>query len=169
MLRSNKLRRSWWFGILCVAALGAQATRADLVEITVATNKAIYQLDENVLITVAAFNPTSDPITLMFPSGDIPASYWMDGVYDWEKDRSRVFWLAQVTIASQEERTWQLTHGAYERTQYPLVPGWHTVQGELVLLHPLVGAPVSFQVVPEPPAFLLILAGAGAMARVALR
>jgi len=157
MLRSNKFRRSWWFGILCLAALGAQTTRADLVEITVATDKAIYQLDEDVLVSVTAFNPTSEPVTLGFGSA-LEANYLMDGQFNWYQYKIFALSATHLHIAGGDSHTWHLCHGPMERGLYPLELGPHTLVGQVratQLLGDWNSPSCTFTVVPEPAGALL--------------
>ena len=147
--------RKAFFALVIVCFLSSQGALAE-IEISVATDKAVYQLDEDVVISVTAYNPTDEAITLVFGS-DLQASYWMDGIYDWEDGRSRLTMLTYVTIDPYQFNTWQLTHGDYERSIYPLGLGAHSVVGE-VLEYGL-SNPAGFQVVPEPSCVMLLVVG----------
>ena len=129
---------------------------ATIVDVSVATDKPQYQFEEDVIVSVSAYNPTESPVTLTFGS-DIQTSYWMDSIYDWEEGRSRLTVITYVKIAAYDSYTWQMTHAAYERTQYPLDLGAHTVVGE-VLGYGL-SDPVEFEVIPEPSTIIMISIG----------
>ncbi len=72
--------------ITVVLVLGFAGTaEATIVDVSVATNKLVYELGEDVVVFVIAYNPNPEPITLT--GGFYFASYKMDGVYDWAEGR----------------------------------------------------------------------------------
>ncbi len=74
--------------ITVVLVLGFAGTaEATIVDVSVATNKLVYELGEDVVVFVIAYNPNPEPITLT--GGFYFASYKMDGVYDWAEGRLR--------------------------------------------------------------------------------
>jgi Intracellular proteinase inhibitor len=134
--------------VLCLYGIG----RADLVDISVATDKTTYLVDEDVQVFISAYNPGTDPVTLTFAS-DIQITYWMDEIYDWQEGRSRLPAITQVTINPNTTHTWDLTHSSYEMSLYPLEIGTHNVVG-IVMAYELPcsgdSTPVEFKVIPEP-------------------
>lgn len=140
--------------LLCV---GARLAKADIIDISVATDKETYLLGEDVTVFVTAYNPNPDPITLYFASS-LQASYLMDGVFDWRTGKGFEYMVTKRVIEPYDSRVWQLDHGTYEKAIYPLSIGRHTVVGEVVGYGQ--SAPVEFQVIPEPASVLLIGLGA---------
>jgi hypothetical protein len=138
----------------------AGMAKATIVDVSVATNKPVYELGEDVVVFVIAYNPNPEPITLT--GGFYFTSYIMDGVYDWAEGRSAPQVIVHVTINPRDSVTWDLTHGSYEMQEYPLTVGMHTVVGEVLAVE-LIGdgksTPVEFEVIPEPSTILLIVIG----------
>lgn len=146
----------------------AGLARATLVEVSVATDKPTYQLNEEVTVFVTAYNPNSETVTL---NGGIPfASYVMDGTYNWaDWHTSPLPVIIPLTIQPNDSFTWNMTHDAQEMQRYPLAIGVHTVIGEVLAIE-LIGdgesAPLEFEVIPEPTTILLMVIGVlGARAR----
>jgi len=129
---------------------------ASTVDISVATDKSTYQLDETVIVSVTAYNPNSQPVTLQFPSA-LQATYLMDNTFNWTQGKGFDLTPVERTINQYSSYTWNLNHGIYETTFYPLNIGTHTVVGEVVGYG--VSSPVQFEVVPEPTTFLLFSIG----------
>jgi hypothetical protein len=130
---------------------------ASIVDISVATDKSTYQLGEYVTISITAYNPNPQPVTL---NGGIPLeSYVMDGTYNWaDWHTSPLPVIISKTIQSNDSFTWNLTHDAQEMQRYPLGIGTHIVVGKILALE-LIGnnqsAPIQFEVIPEPATFVL--------------
>ena len=77
-------------GIIIAAALVVtilpSKAGADDIQLTVATDKYTYLVGEDITISVTAFNPGSESVTLTFPTS-LQASYIMDdGAYYWGGD-----------------------------------------------------------------------------------
>ena len=138
----------------------AGIVQATNVDITVATDKESYLLGEEVIVSVTAYNPNPEPVTLT--GGFYFATYIMDGIYDWAEGRFSPAVIVYLTIEPDDSFTWNLTHGSYEMQEYPLAFGIHTVVGQ-VLAAELIGdgksAPVEFEVIPEPTTLLLLSLG----------
>jgi len=131
--------------------------RGTIVDICAATNKPVYELGEEVVVFVIAYNPNPEPVTLTFGSA-LQRSYLMDGIYDWRTGHGWTLYPTQRTIDPYDSHTWQLTHGTYEMTIYPLGVGAHTVIGEVVGYG--YSTPAEFDVIPEPATILLLAVGA---------
>jgi hypothetical protein len=131
-------------------------TKAKAINITTITDKESYLLAEEVVVSVTAYNPDLNPVTLYFATS-LEASYLMDGVYDWSEDKLFSQVPTSVTIDPYGYYTWQLTHGPTEMEAYPLEIGAHTVVGEVVGYGN--SSTVQFQVIPEPAAMLLLTLG----------
>lgn len=144
--------------VICAASLCAIPARATLVDISATTNKPVYDLGEEVVVFVIAYNPNPEPITLGFTSS-LVASYLMDGVFDWSEGKEFGAVVLHLTIEPYDFRTLPaLHHGLGEMEIYPLDVGTHTVIGEVVGYGQ--AAPVEFQVVPELTTIYLIALGA---------
>lgn len=131
--------------VLCLPGIG----RADLVEISVATDKSTYSLGEEVTIFVTAYNPNPDPVTLT--CWWCFSTYIIDEAYNWlDNHQSGPQVIIRRTINPHESAVWEHVHGQYELPEYPLVVGTHSVVGQ-VLAYELVGhessEPVEFEVV----------------------
>ena len=127
---------------------------ATLLEITVDTDKDIYQLNEVVEVYVSLYNPTSEPVTIYtFPP---IASYRMDDVYFWHQNKIFPLGSTSFTMQPGEIKTWQLEHGVQENAEYFLSVGIHSVQG---LSSGQYSDPAEFQVVPEPATLALLALG----------
>lgn len=124
------------------------------LEISVATNKAVYQLDEMVDISIAVVNSGSTSETLY--GGYYFTTYVMDGVYDWA-NRSGPQVVLEITFLPGELKTWEMSHGFNEMQDYPLTLGTHSVVGGAGFT--LLSTPVDFQVVPEPATVLFLSIG----------
>jgi hypothetical protein len=118
----NCYYRSLLFGLVIAGAVGQVP-----VEITVATDQAVYQLGEPVTIYITAHNPTADTLMLTFPTS-CQAEYYLDAFYSGTYHGCYQI-LTYVTIPPDGDHTWSWTHPADE---YPLTPGVHYVVGEVV-------------------------------------
>lgn len=135
--------------LLCISGI-AEAT---IVDITVATDKESYLLGEEVIVSITAYNPNPEPVTLYFGSS-LLATYLMDDVFDWSEGRIFEPVNLQLTIQPYNFHTFDLKHGLYEMSLYPLDFGTHTVVGEVVRYGQ--SAQVQFDVVPEPSTLLIL-------------
>jgi hypothetical protein len=133
-----------------------EMTKATTVNISTVTDKESYLLGEEVVVSVTAYNPDPNPVTLYFVSS-LEASYLMDDVYDWTEGKFFSQFGGQLTIDPYSSYTWELTHGPGEMGLYPLDVGTHTVVGEVVGYGE--SAPVQFGVIPEPATILLLTLG----------
>jgi len=126
---------------------------ATIVEISASTNKPVYELGEEVVVFVIAYNPTPEPLTLFFGS-TLQASYLMDGVFDWTEKKRFEAVLTKRIIEPDHSYTWNLIHDSFETSIYPLGVGTHILVGYVVGYRE--SAPVEFEVVPEPATILLL-------------
>ncbi|MHC4643156.1 MAG: hypothetical protein ACYS32_16050, partial [Planctomycetota bacterium] len=113
--------------LLCIAGI-AEAT---IVDITVATDKESYLLGEEVIVSVIAYNPNPEPVTLGFPTS-LQVSYLMDGVFNWSEHVQFTPSPTGRIIEPYDSYTWNLSHDSHAMTIYPLDVGTHTVVGEVV-------------------------------------
>jgi len=67
--------------ILAVLSLLPVCAQATVVDITVATDKPTYQLGEYVTVSVTAYNPNPEPVTLYFIDNS-EVTYIMDNTFD---------------------------------------------------------------------------------------
>jgi len=131
-------------------------TEAKAVNISTITDKESYLLGEEVVVSVIAYNPDLNPVTLNFATS-LQASYLMDGVYDWSEGKFFTQFPTRVTIGPYGSYTWDLTHGPTEMEAYPLEIGAHTVVGEVLGYG--YSSTIQFQVIPEPATILLLTLG----------
>ncbi len=131
-------------------------TKAKAVNISAITDKESYLLGEEVVVSVTAYNPDPNPVTLNFATS-LEASYLMDDVYDWSDDKYFKQFGRQLTIDPYGSYTWDLAHGPTEMEAYPLEIGAHTVVGEVVGYG--YSSKVQFEVIPEPATILLLTLG----------
>jgi hypothetical protein len=134
----------------------AGIAKATVVDVNVATDKESYLLGEEVIVSVIAYNPNLEPVTLYFGSS-LLATYLMDDVFDWSEGRIFEPVNLQLTIQPYNFHTFDFMHGLYEMSLYPLDFGTHTVVGEVVGYGQ--SAQVQFEVVPEPSSILLLSMG----------
>jgi len=142
-------------GVITVALLLSfgGATEATIVDISAATNKPVYELGEEVVVFVIAYNPNPEPLTLFFGS-TLQASYLMDGVFDWTEKKRFEAVLTKRIIEPDHSYTWNLIHDSFETSIYPLGVDTHILVGYVVGYGE--SAPVEFEVVPEPATMLLV-------------
>ncbi len=148
--------------LITVLTLTSPLVNAAIVDISVETDKPIYQLGEEVMISVIAYNPNPEPVTLT--CGFYQSSYIIDGVYDWAEGRSGPAVITYVTIEPDDLATWEHAHGFNEMLEYPLDIGTHSLVGEVLAAELLdtgqsQSLSIEFQVVPEPITALLFGAG----------
>jgi hypothetical protein len=143
--------------ILCLSGF----LQADIVDISVATDKTTYQVGEEVKIFVSAYNPSLDSVRLTFGT-PIQASYWMDETYYGHVNLNYPQIQTHVTINSNSTHTWHRIHGIDGMQEYPLELGIHTVAGVVgayELMDDYLTEPVEFEVIPEPSSLLLLTTG----------
>ncbi len=142
--------------VIVILALLPACANATIVEISAATDKPTYLLDEEITISVTAYNPNPEPVTLTF-SSSTQASYFMDNIYDWKEHHGAWLWLTHQQIEGLSSHTWTLVHGVEEMQTYPLAVGPHTFVGEILGYGQ--STPVEFEVIPEPTSLLLLAMG----------
>ena len=132
---SQLLRKIIVTVVLVVTVLATQAG-ADDIQLTVATDKSIYSIGEDITVSVTAYNPGAKSVTLTFPSS-LQASYIMDDVYDWIE--GGYFFLTVITEVTlppgtyhtwEQEHDWEYTLGP-DTFGYDLSVGTHSVMGVL--------------------------------------
>jgi hypothetical protein len=134
--------------IVILILLGfAGIAKATIVDISVATDKSTYQLGEYVTVSITAYNPNPQPVTLHFNT-TLQATYLMDSTFNWTQCNGSYPMLTERTIDPFTSYTWNHIHDSPEMMLYPLDIGIHTVVGEVVGYG--VSTPVQFEVVPEP-------------------
>jgi hypothetical protein len=146
----------------------------DGMEYYIQTDKAVYNLGENVEILYRVTNVTENPIYL----GEGP--WWPDCYRSIVKDNvdNEVWlWPRELPIlppmnfglseyeSIECERYWNLMNDngtwLYEPDDFPVHPGLYTVTGELWLYEPYQIVPVSvyIDIIPEPATILLLAFG----------
>ena len=128
-------------------------SRAAIVDISVETDKDIYLLGEDILVSVTAYNPSSEQVILGFPTG-LQSTYLMDDTFDWSEDKIFSQTPSGVFIEPYSSYTWELLHGFNERELYTPDVGYHTVIGEVIGEGQ--STSVDFEVIPEPATTLLL-------------
>ena len=144
------------FLVIVLFLIFAGELNASIVEISVATDKPIYQLGEYVTVSITAYNPTSETVILGFPT-TLQASYLLDGTFDWANRPCLQIPSGRI-IDAYDSYTWNLNHGSGEMAFYPLAVGIHSVVGEVIGYG--FSEPIQFEVVPEPGTLLLLALGA---------
>lgn len=134
--------------VACVGVVGAT-----IVDISVATDKEIYQLNEEVTVLVTAYNPNPEPVTLRFGS-TLVASYLMDDAYYWHENRNFAPVLLRKDIEPNSRFTWELAHGSKDMDLHALDLGVHSVVGEVVGYGQ--SEVVNFEVIPEPATIVIL-------------
>jgi hypothetical protein len=132
-------------------------TKATAINVSTLTDKETYLLGEEVVVSVTAYNPDPDPVTLNFFT-TLQASYLMDDVYDWSEGRFFNPAFRQRTIEAYGFYTWDLRHtSSHDMIIYPIDVGTHTVVGEVLGYG--YSSTVQFEVIPEPATILLLTIG----------
>jgi hypothetical protein len=98
------------------------------VAVSVATDKAEYELGEPIKIDVTATNPSEEPVTLYFPTLH-QADYRIDNAYLWSKGKFFLPIATSVTIPGGGQMTWHFIHTARD---FRLLPGEHSIVGIVV-------------------------------------
>ena len=129
---------------------------ATIVDIFATTNKPVYELGEEVVVSVIAYNPNPEPVTLGFVDA-LQASYLMDNTYDWKDHHGAWLVVTEQRIEAFSPHTWTLVHGADEMETYLPTLGTHTIVGEVLGYGQ--STPVGFEVVPEPATMLILCIG----------
>ncbi len=142
--------------LITVLTLTSPLVNAAIVDISVETDKPVYQLGDDVVVSVIAINPTDEPIQLSFES-TLQATYQTDDVFDWTEGKSFFQWVTYVDLPAFGLHRWDLTHGSEERELYPLDLGTHTVVGEVVGYG--TSGSIQFEVIPEPATILSVVLG----------
>lgn len=118
------------------------------IEISAATDKPIFQAGEYVTVSITAYNPTSETITLSFGTSK-QVTYIMDDTYDWSDDKVFAPALTYRVISPYSSYTWNLVHDFREFESYPLLIGEHSVIA--IVLGYGQRDPIQFQVIPNRP------------------
>ncbi len=131
-----------------------------LLEITVDTDKDIYQVGEDVHIYVLAYNPNSGPVTLTFLTS-IESSYVIDDIYNWAYYQISNPSSHSIILGPYASKMWDFIHGTSEQNIYPLTVGNHSVVGQVgaIELSNINSAPIQFEVIPEPATLALFCLG----------
>lgn len=143
-------------GLLIVLSFSAHAT----LQITVDTDKDVYQVGENVHVYVTAYNPTSESIKLTFFTS-IESSYVIDATYNWAHHQINTPFSHSIMLNPYTSKTWEFTHGISEQHDYFLNVGSHSVIGQVgaMELSDINSLPSDFMVVPEPATLSLLCLG----------
>lgn len=155
-MKKNKLVFMGMLLLCFVFMQSAKLVATPNLEITVDTDKDIYLLGEDMIVSVIALNLDDTPIQLGFPS-TLQASYLFDGIFDWTQGKLFFDTPTTVTINANDTYTWNLAYGTEEKYLYPLAIGYHEVVGEIVGYGE--SNPVAFQVIPEPATFVILSVG----------
>jgi hypothetical protein len=139
---------------LLVVLLTAPAEAA--IVFTISTDKSIYELGEDIVVTITAQNTSSTQTgTVSFPDS-LQATYWMDDAYDWRWNKYALTVVTYVQIAPLTSVSWIRIHGEVERQDYLPSVGFHEVS---LYRYAPDEYSSSFQVIPEPATLLLLALG----------
>ena len=130
--------------------------RADIVEISVETDKLTYLLDEEVVVSITAYNPNTEPVTLNF-SSTLQASYCMDDIYDYKDYYGGHAIPTTQYIQPLSDYTWTIIHRISDMEIYKPEIGEHNVIGEVIGYGQ--STPFDFRVIPEPATLSLMFMG----------
>ncbi len=138
--------------VLCFVVLLASSSNATLVEVSVETDKDVYELGEDILIDVTAYNPGSGDETLTF-TDSIHASYEIDSVYNWADGIVSQPYGSILVLQPGTSETWTFTHTFQH---YALEAGPHSIIGQVGALELIGGGSeaASITVIPEPASIL---------------
>ncbi len=160
----QKNHRSRILLTLIVASFMGSVCLAAEIEVTVSTDKTVYDYLEPISVSVTATNPNDYTVTLEWPTSG-QAAYIMDDTYD---HRAYIGVLPVFTyrdIAAHESYTWTYDH-LFD--YYTPGVGEHFVTGVVIYDGINDGDqsdPFSFEVVPEPGTLSLLAIGGLAMLR----
>lgn len=140
--------------VLMTFLFSAMATTHASLEISVATDKSVYQVGEAVTISVTAYN-SSETETLNLSFGTAKqATYLLDSIFDLSSIMQYAQIPSGVHVDPLASYTWTFTHADNAAIAYPLTSGTHSVIGEIVGYGQ--SDSVEFEVVPEPITFSLL-------------
>ena len=138
--------------MLIIYLTNAIPSNATIIEISTATDKAIYSLGEEIEVFITAYNPSDELITLYFSTSE-QASYLMDNTYDWKDYHGEWLFATEQEIGPYSSYTWTLVHGEDELIDYAPAAGNHNVIGEVIGYGQ--STSIEFEVVPEPATVVL--------------
>jgi len=98
------------------------------IKVTVRLDKAVYAMDDEMQLDITAFNPCSEPATLLVGLGS-EVSYRIDGISDsffWDYALSSAY---EMTIAPNASRTWTRNIPIQGHYHYTFTPGTHSITG----------------------------------------
>lgn len=98
------------------------------IEISVSTDKEVYEVGEPVKIDVSATNNSESPVTLHFPTLH-QADYAIDEAYLWSRGKFFLPIGVTLTLPPGGQMTWHFVHTSRE---YRLLPGEHSIVGIVV-------------------------------------
>lgn len=135
-------------GLLCAGFASAS------LQISVTTDKPVYQMGETINVSITVINSGSTSEKLY--GGYYFTTYIIDDAYNWA-DRFAPQVILQTTFQPGETKMWEMAHEINEWQEYPLTVGMHSLVGGAGFT--LLSDPVEFEVIPEPTSILLLGAG----------
>ena len=159
-VRCGALGRLGGVVAIMLALHGAATARAATVDVSFATDKLVYQPDDEIHLLVTAHNPSASPVTLNFANTRV-AQYQINGGPWYPQAFSPA--ETSVTILPGASTTWDLPYLWRDQGRLPI--GEHTASGRVTahisggtVFGPLSAGPVSFVIVPDPMGATFLLA-----------
>ncbi len=103
---------------------------ASPIQVTVTTNKPVYQYGETVVMTLTAKNVGTQPVKLTFTSGqrfDFVVSYHGMVVWKWSAGKAFPGVMGSLTLNPGQSVT-------YRTSEYKAVVSWNSITGKTVTL-----------------------------------
>jgi hypothetical protein len=142
--------------VLCVGMASSPKADASLI-LTAMTDQSSYLPYEPIAISITVENTDGQDVWLTFPDTR-QADYTMDGVYNWAENHGAFFNITHQLLPAYGSHSWTLQHDFED--YYP-APGDHLLVGRLLLMGDVqTAAPISFTVVPEPCAIVMLATAA---------
>ena len=143
-------------GVLSLGLILLSSANASIIEVTVDTDKDTYDIGEDVIVYVTAYNPGDEAITLDFGTS-MQANYIMDGVYDYSSGNYYLMVCTSVQIAQNDSYTWTFVHKNDALSAYPLSQGTHSITGQVIGYGDSnTMSAIQFEIVPEPASLMLL-------------
>lgn len=98
------------------------------ITVTIATDKASYDIGESVVMTITAVNGSDKDVTLNFSSSK-QTDYVIDGKFRWSSDKYFLTVLTERTVPAHGEYSWTVIH---KNSDYSLATGSHIITSEVV-------------------------------------
>jgi hypothetical protein len=139
-------------GLLIVLSFSAHAT----LQITVDTDKDVYQVGENISIYITVCNSSEENITLTFDTTK-QATYIMDEKFDYSSIKTYLLIPTKDQNLPREQFIWTFINYKNASATYPVGQGTHSIVGEIIGYGKSI--PAQFTVIPEPATLSILCLG----------